>query len=169
MDKQLTIPLSEWVSAACESLEEVSQATLGFDDFARVETHAGRPPNMAAGYVGLVSDANALQIAVGAELAHCRALAAVLLGMEPEEAEDLGEGDVGDAMGEMINVVAGGVKKRLAERDGGLKLGLPLFLLGRAEPSQHIDAQYSVVQTGGITIYVAVFGGEVATAADAAA
>jgi CheY-specific phosphatase CheX len=59
----------------------------------------------------------------------CKSLARALLGMEPEE--DLGKEELADALGEIVNMVAGVVKRKLpAGESQELHLGLPLFIAG---------------------------------------
>jgi hypothetical protein len=84
--------------------------------------------------IALVSDSVALQLAVCAPGNSCEALSRALLGME--EGEDIGSEDVADGIGELTNIIAGGLKSRLDKAYPALKLGLPVWNSQVPEPCQ---------------------------------
>lgn len=131
-DKPNDISLNEWIGAVADALGEVSTTTLGYEACALGERRDDNP-ELTGAYIALVGERNAVQIAVAAPAAVAAQLSAALLGMEPEEAEELSDGDIADGIGELVNMVAGGVKTRLSERDGGIQLGLPFVVEGRVE------------------------------------
>ena len=49
--------------------------------------------------------------------------------MEPEDGE-LSRADLDDALGEMVNVMAGALKARIHEKIPGMQLGLPIVFQG---------------------------------------
>ena len=92
---------------------------------------SGAPPEASLGcYVSLSSVANQAQIGLRADPAACRAVTGAVLGMTPDEAAELGEEDVVDGVGELVNVVAGLAKTKLASTDADLRMGLPMFVRG---------------------------------------
>jgi len=59
----------------------------------------------------------------------CKVLARALMCMEPSE--EIGNAELADALGEILNMMAGVAKRKLPAEDGKcLLLGLPLFLSG---------------------------------------
>lgn len=85
-------------------------------------------------YLSLVTPEEPIQVGLVIERPGCQVLAKALLGMEPGD-EDLPESDVSDAMCEVINMVAGGLKRRVDGRMS-IVLGLPLFVAGQPSPNQ---------------------------------
>ena len=61
---------------------------------------------------------------------------------------------IADAMGEIINIVAGGVKTRMAGSDKGFKLGLPMFIDGHVEPVKETEQAAHRVTLGSIRAYL---------------
>ena len=60
----------------------------------------------------------------------CRGLAHSLLGFGPEE-EELVKEDLVDAFGEIVNIIAGLLQRKLVGHMARLKLGLPMVVDGR--------------------------------------
>lgn len=75
--------------------------------------------------VGLVNESVAMQIGLTADGAGRELLTRSLLGFSPEDA--VSEQDVADALAEVANILAGGVKTRLNDQYPALKLGLPIW------------------------------------------
>lgn len=129
-----TTTLSDWLGAGVAAATEVATTALGC---ARVDTapSSSEPSRAPFGaYVPLVAAGCQLQVGVVAEWSVCQALARALFGMEAD-ADFEAESDVSDAIGEIANMVAGGVKTRMNERLPGLNTGLPLCVSGYVEPS----------------------------------
>lgn len=69
----------------------------------------------------------------GALAVHCpedvaKAITGSFLGMEVEEIDD----DVKDAIGELVNMIAGGIKTSLAQDDKDLELAIPMAVTGKS-------------------------------------
>jgi hypothetical protein len=133
------------LEALVDAIREVSATVLGGTS---VETlgnpsvdvpvdAVGSRPGIGAvdgAYVSLVTPEEPIQVGLVVERPGCQSLAKALLGMEPSD-EDLPESDVSDAMCELINMVAGGLKRRVDGRMS-IVLGLPLFVAGHPLPNQ---------------------------------
>lgn len=124
---------SSCLDALTESTSELTATVLGGLPFAAV----GDTTNFGAGhgaYLGLVAQEEPIQVGILVDSAGCQALAKALLGMEPAD-EDLPAPDVSDAMCEVINIIAGGLKRRVS---GNMQvtLGLPIFVSGHPLPNQ---------------------------------
>jgi len=125
----------DWLRATVEATSEFCETTLAME--MRTGVDAPRlPDNLTGCFVALVGSEEALQIGLASDPAGCQTLACTLFAAE----EELSESDVSDALGEIANILAGGVKKRMAETFGGMSLGLPIVMEGhlRVTDRQHI-------------------------------
>ncbi len=125
--------LTEWLEAAAESAREIAAGPLGvrsttWDDRAR-----SMPDNLYGVYVPLLTEVMALQLGILAARDVCTKLARSLVGTDGADVLETDE-DVLDAVGEVTNMIAGGVKVRLAARHN-INVGIPLALRGRVIPS----------------------------------
>lgn len=136
--------LDAWLGAATEAFAEVASSTLGLDATLVGETRSGYPSEGAGAAVGIIAD-SPMQVGVFGTEAACQAMGRALLGMTPEEA-DLPETDLADALGEVVNIVAGSMKTRL--KLGTAKLGLPLFVKGRIESGGGAQVRVAHVRFG---------------------
>src|SRR5512147_990453 len=113
------VALDDWLSATVEAASEFASTTLD----AALESVASTsklPVDLTGCFVALVGEEGSLQIGLASDSAGCMTLAKALFASD----EDLPEEDVGDALGEIANIVAGGVKKRMATGQVPLALGL---------------------------------------------
>jgi CheY-specific phosphatase CheX len=83
--------------------------------------------------VGLETGEITLQIGIDVDEAGAAKLTRALLMMEEDEEVELE--DITDAMGEIANMVAGGVKSRLIAVESSLTIGLPHFVEGETDDS----------------------------------
>lgn len=121
------IPLTDWMDALVSAVNELATTSLGFEEGSLV---AEQPLRSSLGScVALVGDECSLQIGMGGSQENCMKLARALFGLESED-EDPSEQDLADALGEMANVVAGGVKTRMHDHAASMRLGLPLVMHG---------------------------------------
>jgi len=128
------LDLGEWLGAAVDSAKEIAVGPLCVASAAWRETPGSDPPvDMYGVYLPLLCDGLRLQLGLLAERPVWAALARAFMGMEPDEPLDSDE-DVLDAIGEVANMVAGGIKVRVTDR-GRVSVGLPLALRGRVFPS----------------------------------
>jgi CheY-specific phosphatase CheX len=125
-------PVEPWVDAAEESMREVSVVALGLEPEPRAKRLATTPPHLSGAYVQLISPLEVVQVGLCADAATLCRLAGALLGGE----EDLPPADVADAVGEIVNMFAGGMKRRLVAERPGLQLGLPVFIHGHLEATR---------------------------------
>lgn len=141
-------PLSVWIDALTESTREVAVTSLGFDDISLEELLAGLPEAHTGVYLPLHTPSGPVQIALMADIPGCRSLAGALLGMD--ETEELGDADVADAVGEVLNIVAGSLKTRIQEHERPVQLGLPMYVVGHVFPQDDIEGMVAKVKVGAI-------------------
>lgn len=124
-----TISIDNWLTAMIEATDETATQTLGFESVAGKHTIGEQPVDKPGSFISLASENDSVQIGLVSNKEGLELLAKSMLGMTPEE--EIAQADITDAVGEIINIVAGGVKRRLNEQAGGMKLGLPMFIDGK--------------------------------------
>jgi hypothetical protein len=126
--------------------------SLGIDGVELLGWHDVPPTGMAGAYIPLLAEDQTLQLALLASPAGCADLARLLLGMEP--GESVSDADIADAVGELVNIVAGGVKQRMQEATGGLRLGLPVFIHGYVQPTQQLEVSLASARIGEVDAHL---------------
>lgn len=134
------LSLDDWLRMIAQAAEEFFKGQLGFTSFTTLDTTAPIDVSDVGSYVALVGDETSAQIGIVASVDTCKALAKRMLAME--EAEEIDDGDMCDAVGEIANILGGTTKRLVADRMPGFKLGLPLFMQGRliASDRQEVGA-----------------------------
>lgn len=120
------LAIDDLMNAVAESAADISRDVLGKSG----ESGSGEQANAdedSGAYVALIGEGIALQIGFAARPDTCRSLAGTLLGLDNAEASPAGQ-DVADAIGEIANMLAGGVKMRLDKHFPALRVGLPLWV-----------------------------------------
>ncbi len=141
------ISIRDWLDSMVEAMNELAPTTLGFDDVEVKEIKEVFPVGMSGAYIALVSMDSSLQIGLVSEPKGCETLALSLMGMEPGE-EELSEQDIADSVGEIINILAGMIKRQMAKKINAVNLGLPIFINGHIEPRQRQETGVAEVKIG---------------------
>ncbi|GEM_PF-1661638 len=139
--------LISWVDSLVTNLDRVAASALGIKDF-EVLGKEGPPVGQMGGFVPMIGERSSVQLAVISTEDTCRQMSAMLLGMEPDEAEELSDEDVGDGIGELLNIVAGAVKTDMISQDPSVKLGLPFVVHGRVEPAANTGMDVVQIRCG---------------------
>lgn len=147
--------LQEWLAAMIDASTELATVTLGFDGVTTVGTADDVADHSAGAYIGLVGETTTVQLAMCSTIDGCKQLARALLGMTEED--ELADSDMADAMGEVMNIVAGTVKTRMDGRLPALKLGLPLFVTGRVYSVNQPETAVLNVDVGPIRAQLVAF------------
>jgi hypothetical protein len=158
--------LSDWVAAMAAASTELA-LSLGIDGVELLGWHDVPPTGMAGAYIPLLAEDQTLQLALLASPAGCADLSRLLLGMEPDE--DVSDADIADAVGELVNIVAGGVKQRMQGprkietgkigtgeigTGGSLRLGLPVFIHGYVQPTQQLEISLASARIGAVEAHL---------------
>lgn len=148
------ISADDWLKSTVESLEEVVNSYFDVSTLspAMFDDDVERPT--CGAIIGLVSGENSVQIFLVASHSGAEGLGKGLLGFEPDEEIEMS--DVGDAMGEIVNIVAGMIKTALNDQDSNLNLSLPTFVQGKLEPLGGQIASHQVLMMGPIETKVLV-------------
>lgn len=151
------LELRELLELAADSAREVACGPLG-SSAVSWEAWLASPlsADLCGVYIPLVGEAFALQLGVLAERAVCTQLAKSLLGMTADEPLESDE-DVFDAVGEITNLVAGGLKARLSAT-ANVTLGLPLAIRGKIFPSVGSQSSQGLMRVDGNEVWLVLTG-----------
>lgn len=152
----MNVELTECLAAAADSAREIATTALAISDTAWLESSAPLPDNLSGIYIPLSTAQLALQFGILAERATCVKLAKALMGMQVDEPLD-GDCEVFDAMGEVANMIAGGIKVRLTEQ-GNINVGLPLALMGKVVPPNNSRSIHGALRMDDCELWLVVTG-----------
>lgn len=149
--------LTDWMNLAADAAAEIATGALGMANTLWQQSPNATPPDDLCGvYIPLMTDGDSVQLGVLGCRDVCAQLAKSLLGMSPDEALD-DDSTVFDAVGEVTNLVAGGVKVRAAAHVN-VKLGLPLALAGAALPLTGEGFAHGLLQMDDNDVWLVVAG-----------
>jgi len=144
-----------WLTAAQQALCSVATSALAFDEAVITEPRVAVPTTLYGAMISIVGDTESIELAISSTTAVGQRLTKALL-ME-DGPDDLPESDVVDSLGEIANMIAGGVKKRLAPDRPGLRLGLPLFIDGTVEGKRGAESAATIIRLGDADVHLIVF------------
>jgi hypothetical protein len=150
------VKLSQWLDAAALSARQVASSALGATD---LHWSGATSPNLPDGlcgiYIPLLTDGLALQLGVLATREVCARLASALIGADAGEVET--DADVFDALGEVVNLIAGDFKFRLTE-EVDIRVGVPLAMKGRVFPLGGSLSIHGSLQLDGSEVWLVMTG-----------
>jgi chemotaxis protein CheY-P-specific phosphatase CheC len=138
--------LDAWMGTAVESLAETASTSLGLSPTQVIAEFEALPHGLVGSTIPLVAD-RAVQMGLFATSQGCEDLARLLLGMSPDDGP-LAEPDVADAMGEVLNILAGVMKRHMAHKGAALSIGLPMFVHGYIEQGGSKKARTASIKLG---------------------
>ena len=148
-----TVAVADWVMAMADASTALA-LSLGIDGVELLGWHDIPPTGMAGAYIPLLAEDQTLQLALLASPAGCADLSRLLLGMEADE--EVSDADIADAVGELVNIVAGGVKQRMQQVAPGVRLGLPVFIHGYVQPTQQLEVSLASARVGAVDAHLMV-------------
>jgi chemotaxis protein CheX len=148
------LPVAEWQQAATEVAFEIGSSVLAFGQCSPPERLAAIGDGRRGAYVPILSGDYSLHVGIVSDGAGCANLTRALLGMGPDE--DVSLDDVRDAVGEIANMVAGGVKTRITARGIPVQIGLPIFIHGHIEGGAATQSMVSQMKFDDVDICVTI-------------
>ena len=152
----LAAPLA-WQSAIRGAVEEIATFALSFRSSA---VGGAVEPTAVTGLVGahipLLGGPSPLELALVGRPDQCRDLAAAML--QAADPSSISEPDTADAVCEILNMLAGSVKRRVSSGDLELALGLPVFVVGHVASTDKIAITPLPARFGAIEMFVLVVG-----------
>jgi hypothetical protein len=151
------LTLAQWRSAVAGAAVELATYALSFAG-AVVHDPVGLEcaMSMIGAHIPLIGGGQAFDLALVSSPEGCQALSRAILCMGPGPA--LPDADVADAVGEIVNMLAGSVKRRMAGQGAELELGLPIFLHGYIQPTGRLSALVLPTRFGAIDTMVLIAG-----------
>ena len=151
------ISLGQWRAAVEGAANEIASYALSFAG-AVVQDPVGleRANAMIGAHIPLIGDGHAYDLALVASAESCKALSRAILCMAPDAA--VRDTEVADAIGEIVNMLGGGVKRRMSGQGAELVLGLPIFLHGFILPTERMTVTTLPTRFGAIETMVLIAG-----------
>jgi len=134
-----------WLDAACRALAQVVEPMLEAQ-VTSIEPAGDQHVAGVAAYVPVMAPGDPVQVGVVASADDAAAIARRMLQLPDDE--PIGEGDIGDAIGELANMIAGATKASLASEIGVVALGLPVVVNGRVAESAHHSVREQIATVG---------------------
>jgi Chemotaxis phosphatase CheX len=152
------VSMQEWMEYFKQATNDVASSALRFDPKAMPATAAGAPPPPVrpGAYISIVSEQTSMNLGLATSRDGCQALARGLLGLHSSHGP-LSEAEVGDAVSEVVNIIAGKVKSRMTERDDSLQLGFPMFVNGEIQMLGGMEREVADVNIGPVPCQLLVF------------
>jgi len=148
------IGMKKWLEGFEQATQEVASTALRFDGKTPDEP-LGKSPSRPGTYIAILGDDTALHLGISASEEGLSVLARSLLGLR--QGSELGKREMVDAVSELMNIIAGKVKSRFFERDPSLRLGLPLFIQGQIQMTDHMERATTELKIGPVTCELLVF------------
>lgn len=164
----MALDLTGWMNDVAGAAQTIAKAALGIQHMEwRHLPKAEVPGNLCGVYIPLLTDRYALHLGLLGQHESCRRLAQALLGMGADET--IGDdAELFDAIGEIVNMMAGEVKARVSETTK-LSLGMPLALSGKVFPSAGASSTQGVLQLDAEEMWLVLTGQQSSRRAKSAA
>lgn len=160
-------PNEPWLSALRDSALDVITTSLGCGDGDISAMFDATPHDLAGAYLPLVGPKLSVYVGWLAEEADRGKLARAFLGMA--EGDELGDADVADAIGEMVNILGGGVKRRMLAHVASLAVGLPFYAGGTMRLLGGVDGLATRVRCAGSESHIVFYAADAAVKTGAVA
>ncbi|MCK5241570.1 chemotaxis protein CheX [bacterium] len=148
--------MREWLEAAETSAQELVTTALGYEKFEVIGRLTEVPLKKIGAYIPLVGDGETAKMEIGilSDPEGCQALSRSLLGMA--DTEPVTTADVADAIGEMANILAGSIKRLVADRVSSPQIGLPFFFDGMVHFKEPLATAVSNSLWGTVNVLLVV-------------
>jgi len=111
---------------------------------------------MIGAHIPMIGGGLAFDLALVASAEDCKALSRAILCAAADA--PLRDAEVADAVGEIVNMLAGSVKRRMSGLRVDLELGLPIFLHGYIQPTERLSVIALPTRFGTIDTMVLIAG-----------
>jgi Chemotaxis phosphatase CheX len=157
MSRSPKLSLAQWRAAVEGAAGEIATYALSLPG-AVVQDPVGLEcaSAMIGAHIPVIGGGQAFDLALVASADGCLALSRAILCMDG--AAPLRDAEVADAVGEIVNMLAGAVKRRMSGQGAELVLGLPLFLHGYIQPTDRLSVLTLPTRFGTIDTMVLIAG-----------
>ena len=148
---------AQWRAAIDGAAREIATYALSFPD-AVVQDPVGieSTVSMIGAHIPMIGGGQAFDLALVASPAGCQALSRAILCMA--EGAAVRDAEVADAVGEIVNMLAGSMKRKLSGLGADLTLGLPIFIHGYLQPTDRLAVTAFPTRFGTIDTIVLIAG-----------
>jgi two-component system chemotaxis response regulator CheY len=151
-----SIPLKDWLDAVVLATKQVSSNPLGFASEAEVVAYTTDIPSDQMGsYLPFEGGDDLLWLCMFSDARGAQSLSRALFALGPDE-EDLPPDEVGDAIGEILNIVAGLVKSQMEPRGVRCKIGLPQYMESSKEVMARAHRSSSEIRLGPVSGHLSI-------------
>jgi hypothetical protein len=159
MSKPSKLTPAQWRSAVQGAAVEIATCALSFPG-AVTQDPVGLEcaVSMIGAHIPLIGGGQAFDLALVASSDGCQALSRAILCMGDGPGPPLRDAEVADAVGEIVNMLAGSVKRRMSGQGAELELGLPIFLHGYIQPTDRLSVMTLPTRFGAIETMVLIAG-----------
>lgn len=147
--------IGSWSVAFLESVKDLAHDMLGGVPVVAKARKPEMPYALLGAFMQVVCTEGPVLLGITATNANCDGLARLMLGMSADE--PIAELDSFDAIAEIINIVAGMMKTKLAGQVGNIDLGLPVFLSGRLRAIGRIAVETYEISVANYNCELVVF------------
>ncbi len=149
------IEIKEWLDCFKEATDELATSSLRFDGSpAREIPGKGEQANPGT-YIAILTDTSSMHLGITSTPNGVRALARGLLGLRQDQ--EMSDQEAVDGVSEVMNIVAGKVKSKMAGRGGTLQLGLPMFVQTPIQMNEQMERASAEVTIGPVACQLLVF------------
>jgi hypothetical protein len=151
------LTLRDWRSAVEGAAAEIATRALSLPGVVvRDPVDTRHSAALIGAHIPLVGGGQAFDMALMSSAEGCEALsrAILCLGVGPA----IRDVEIVDAIGEIVNMLAGAMKRRLAGHGAHLALGLPIFVRGYLQPSNRRPVIALPIRFGPIETMVLIAG-----------
>ena len=148
------VPLTEWMEAMLQALSQVAINPLGFKGSEVLSFPTNIPEGNCGSYIPLRRNDESVRLFLMMDQRGRQAIARSLFCMSPAE-EDLSEQDIGDALGEILNIMSGLIKARIGANAAAshqprveLEIGLPGYSTNPSTVSAATESSIAKVRIG---------------------
>jgi hypothetical protein len=150
------LTLAHWRAAVEGAAGEIATYALSFGGaVVQDPVSLERAASMIGAHIPLIGGGQAFDLALVASPESCQALSRAILCMAP--GAPLRDAEVADAVGEIVNMLGGGIKRRLSGH-AELELGLPIFLHGYIQPTDRLTVIALPTRFGAVDTMVLIAG-----------
>jgi len=149
------IKIQEWLDCFKEATNDLANSSLRFDGVPPRETPAKGEQANPGTYIAIMTDSSSMHLGITSTPQGVRVLARGLLGLRQDQ--ELSDQEAVDGVSEMMNIVAGKVKSKMATRDGTLQLGLPMFVQTPIQVNEQMERASADVTIGPVACQLLVF------------
>jgi hypothetical protein len=151
-----TAAIELWLDELISAADDVATGALGLPGARVIHRGATSEDQLRGSYLAMVGDRHTVQLGAAVRPEHSVPLARAFLGLNPEDRK-LEDAEVVDALGEIVNILAGRLKTKMDGRAPPMAIGLPMVLQGHVELSQQANIAQAVVDWGGIEAELLVY------------